>query len=75
PCHVMDQLVFTAAAVVDAAADVVAVKVDGDDHRDLKKRFNVDGFPTLILLDSAGKEIRRGVGYQSVVELTRLMRP
>ena len=30
PCHIMDQLVFTAAAVVDRAKDVVAVKVDCD---------------------------------------------
>jgi thiol:disulfide interchange protein DsbD len=74
PCHVMDQLVFTAAAVVDAAADVVAVKVDGDEHRDLKKKYNVDGFPTLILLDSDGKEIRRGVGYQSVVDMVTLLK-
>lgn len=75
PCHVMDQLVFTAAAVVDAASDAVAVKVDGDDHRDLKKRYRVDGFPTLILLDSTGKEIRRGVGYQSVAQMTQMLRP
>jgi thiol-disulfide isomerase/thioredoxin len=75
PCHIMDQLVFTAAAVVTAATDVIAVKVDGDDHRDLKKRYNVDGYPTLILLDSTGKEIRRGAGYQSVAEMVALMRP
>lgn len=75
PCHIMDQLVFTAAAVVTAAKDVIAVKVDGDDHRDLKKRYNVDGYPTLILLESDGKEVRLGVGYQSVLEMVALMKP
>ena len=75
PCHTMDSLVFNASAVVTAANDVIAVKVDGDDHRDLKKKYNVDGFPTLILLDSAGREIRRGVGYQSVLEMVALLRP
>jgi thiol:disulfide interchange protein DsbD len=74
PCHTMDSLVFNAASVVTAANDVIAVKVDGDDHRDLKKQYNVDGFPTLILLDSEGREIRRGVGYQSVLEMVALMR-
>ena len=75
PCHTMDSLVFNAAAVVDAARGVIAVKVDGDDHRDLKKKYNVDGFPTLILLGSDGKVVRRGVGYQSVLEMVALMRP
>ena len=75
PCHIMDQLVFTAAAVVDRAKDVVAVKVDGDEHRDLKKRYNVDGFPTIILLESDGREVRRAAGYQSVVDLVTLLRP
>lgn len=74
PCHTMDQLVFTAASVVSATSDVIAVKVDGDEHRDLKRKYAVDGFPTLILLDSHGKEIRRGVGYQSVLDMLALLR-
>ncbi|MGH7582787.1 MAG: thioredoxin family protein, partial [Gemmatimonadales bacterium] len=74
PCHVMDQLVYTAADVVAAAGNVIAVKVDGDEHRDLKQRYKVDGFPTVILLDSDGKELRRGVGYQSVADMVALLR-
>ena len=30
----------------------------------LAKQFNVDGFPTYVLLDSAGKELGRQVGYR-----------
>ncbi len=74
PCHTMDQLVFTAQSVVDAARDVIAVKIDGDVRRDLKKSWRVDGYPTLVLLGSNGKEIRRGVGYQSVKETGTLLR-
>ncbi len=74
PCHTMDQLVFTAESVVGAAHDVIAVKVDGDDRRDLKKSWRIDGFPTLVLLGPDGKEIRRGVGYQSVLETVALLR-
>jgi protein disulfide-isomerase len=29
----------------------------------LKKKFGVDGFPTFVLLDSAGKELGRAEGY------------
>jgi thioredoxin len=75
PCHTMDQLVYTAQAVVAAATGVIAVKVDGDDHRDLKKKYHVDGFPTMILLDSTGREIRRAVGYQGVADMVTLLRP
>ena len=75
PCHIMDQLVYTAADVVKAASGVIAVKIDGDEHRDLKKQYQVDGFPTVILLDSDGHEVRRGVGYQSVRDMVALLRP
>jgi thiol-disulfide isomerase/thioredoxin len=75
PCKQMDAMVYTAQAVVDAAkaAAVVAVKVDGDEHRELVKRFKVAGYPTMILLDAAGKELRRASGYQSVEAMRRFL--
>ncbi|MCP5021377.1 MAG: thioredoxin family protein [bacterium] len=75
PCKTMDALVYTAKKVVDAASarGIVAVKVDGDDQRDLKKKFKVHAYPTMILLDSNGKEIGRRVGYQSVAETVEFL--
>jgi thiol-disulfide isomerase/thioredoxin len=75
PCKVMDQLVYSAQPVVDAAREVIAVKLDGDEHRDLVKRYKVEGYPTMILLDADGKELRRGSGYHSVVEMVALLKP
>lgn len=66
PCKQMDQWVYAAADVVAAAADVIAVKLDGDEQRSLVKRFDVKGYPTLLLLDSKGEVVRRAVGYQGV---------
>jgi len=68
PCKQMDLVIYTAAKVVDAAkaGNVIAVKVDGDEHRDLKKRFAVEAFPTMILLDANGYELGRFVGYTGV---------
>ncbi|MFT4604918.1 MAG: thiol-disulfide isomerase/thioredoxin, partial [Rhodothermales bacterium] len=66
PCYTMDEWVFSADAVVDAAAGVVAAKVDGDDRRDLAKRFDITAYPTVLLLGSDGSEIRRHVGYLGV---------
>lgn len=66
PCKIMDKLVYTADDVVKAAEEIIAVKIDGDDHPELTKRFKVSAYPTLILLSSEEKVIERKVGYQSV---------
>ena len=68
PCKQMDQWVYTADVVVVAAADVIAVKVDGDLSRDVMTRFRVRAFPTLILLDPDGTELDRRVGYVGVTD-------
>lgn len=71
PCKAMDQVVYTAADVVDAAtkARVIAAKVDGDEYRDLVEKYGVKAYPTLILLGPDGNEIRRAVGYRSVAQM------
>jgi thiol-disulfide isomerase/thioredoxin len=74
PCKLMDQLVYSAQPVVDAAREVIAVKVDGDEHKDLVKRFQVGGYPTMILLDADGKELRRGSGYHSVAKMVEMLK-
>jgi thiol-disulfide isomerase/thioredoxin len=71
PCKVMDQWVYTAADVVAAASDIICVKLDGDVERDLVKKFAVAGYPTMLLLDADGKEVRRLVGYQGVAAMVR----
>ena len=73
PCKIMDEWVYTADDVVAASQSVVAVKVDGDERLDLKERFGVSGFPTMILLDAMGEEIRRASGYVNVVDMTEFM--
>lgn len=75
PCKTMDQLVYTAKDVVEAAAEIVAVKVDGDVHRDLAKKYEIGAYPTMILLDADGKEIRRAVGYRSVAQMVEFLKP
>ena len=37
----------------------VGVKLDGDVEKDLARRFNVKGYPTVIVLDTEGKEFPR----------------
>lgn len=33
--------------------------------KDANQRYTVTGFPTYLILDSSGKELRRGTGYRS----------
>ncbi|MEZ5162964.1 MAG: thioredoxin family protein [Fimbriimonadaceae bacterium] len=74
PCKTMDELVYTAQDVVDAASGLVCVKVDGDERRDLTEKFNVGAYPTMILLDENGKEIGREVGYRSVNQMVAFLK-
>jgi thiol-disulfide isomerase/thioredoxin len=73
PCHVMDEWVFTADAVIDASTAYVSVKVDGDEQPDLAERFSVEGYPTMLVINPAGVVLRRAAGYLSVAEMTEFL--
>ncbi|MBL8725378.1 MAG: thioredoxin family protein [Planctomycetes bacterium] len=73
PCKAMDELVYTAEAVVAAAKNVVCVKLDGDQERELVKRFGIAGYPTMLLLGPDGSEVRRLVGYQGVAAMVAFL--
>lgn len=60
PCHSLDEWIWTDAEVAAVLnAGYVGVKLDGDVEKDLVTRFHVVGYPTVIVLDSSGKEIQR----------------
>jgi len=71
----MEQLVYSAAAVTQAAAGVAAVKLDGDEQRALVKQYAVTAYPTMLLLDGDGKELRRAVGYRGVAAMIGFLKP
>ena len=74
PCKAMDRNVYPKQPVVDAAKGVIAVKLDGDMEKALVEKYGVKGYPTLILLDSDGKELRRAVGYQGIKQMQAFLR-
>jgi thiol-disulfide isomerase/thioredoxin len=74
PCKTMDEWIYTDAEVATLlSAGYVGVKLDGDLEKALVKRFKVGGYPTMIVLDGAGVEAWRAVGYQSSRELIALL--
>ena len=74
PCKMMTQMVFTAKDVVDASDGVMCVMVDGDERKDLIERYEVKAYPTGVMIDAAGMEAARFVGYQKVTEVAAFLK-
>ena len=74
PCHTMDEWIWTDAEVASTInAGFIGIKLDGDIEKALVTRFNITGYPTMIVLDPAGIEIKRAVGYQSSKDTLTLL--
>jgi thioredoxin-related protein len=59
------------AAVLNAG--YVGVKLDADLEKDLVKRFHVEGYPTMIVLDSSSKETKR-FGYLPSKDMLEMLK-
>lgn len=77
PCRYLKENVFPALEAKQALKDMVPVAVMTQDRQGkaqgnnmkIAEQFRVDAYPTLIVLDSDGKELRRHVGaFQSGAE-------
>ena len=66
PCHTMDEWIWTDAEVAARLNEqFVGVKIDADLEKAIVKRYNITGYPTMLIVDATGKEIKRVVEYQS----------
>jgi thioredoxin 1 len=82
PCQYLKTKVFPSPEAQKALAKVVplSVMVEYKDRKPIEegvrvaKQFNLEAYPTLIMLDSNGKEVRRQVGaFPSGTELAQWM--
>lgn len=62
PCQVMDETTYVDPRVIEALGRVVPLKVDADANEILVARYDIDAFPTLLVLDGEGREIARRRG-------------
>lgn len=76
PCKIMDQWVWTDAEVVAALqAGYVGVKMDGDIDTELVERYDVHGYPNILIVDpTSGTAMKSAEGYQSSRELLDFLR-
>jgi thiol-disulfide isomerase/thioredoxin len=76
PCHTMDEWIWTDAEVVAALqAGFVGVKLDGDIEKEHVLRYEVQGYPNILIVDpDSGTAIRSVKGYQSSQQLLDFLR-
>ncbi|MCE5200381.1 MAG: thioredoxin family protein [Armatimonadota bacterium] len=73
-CKRMDRNTYPNPGVVTLSRQFVCVKVDSDKNRDLVRKFNVIGYPTIIFLDSISREANRVSGYREIEWFLRDMK-
>jgi len=74
PCQAMEREVYTRKDVADALSNWIAVSIDGDQGPQIMNHYNVEAFPTLVMLDATGKELFRYEGYMEADQLIRTLR-
>lgn len=72
-CKKLDQDTYSSTKIQSLADKFVCVKVDGDKDRANTSKYGIDGYPTIVFMDSSGKEIDRNVGYAGPEELADMM--
>lgn len=72
PCKELDALTFSDKRVLDEFERFTVYKVDmtknNDTNEQLRKRFNVIGMPTVLIIDSKGNEVNRLTGFVNAEE-------
>lgn len=72
PCKELDALTFSDRRVIDEMERFTKYKVDmtkmTQENEDLRKKFNVVGMPTVLIIDSNGKEVMRITGFVNADE-------
>lgn len=72
PCKELDALTFSDKRILDKFEQFTVYKVDmtktNDSNEQLRKRFNVIGMPTVLIIDSKGNEIKRLTGFVNADE-------
>jgi len=71
-CRKMDSVTWKDPAVIAEMAEFVAVRVNAEESMerngyrgvDLAGRYGIATYPTMLLLDSGGRELSRAVGYK-----------
>jgi len=68
-CRLLEQQTFPSPEIDSRLQNFVRVQVDGDQRPDIVQKYNVDAYPTLVMLDPAGRMANKAVGFMKPREL------
>lgn len=75
PCQRMEANVLSQRVVKDFfGKNLIACKIDGDVHPELLNRFQIETYPTDVVLDPLGRELRRNQGDLNIVDYVEFVR-
>jgi thiol:disulfide interchange protein len=69
PCIAMEEGTYPDPGVVSEMKDFIAIKVDTQKRMDIESKYGITYYPTVIILDSKGKEVSRHIGYLGSLEM------
>ena len=73
-CKKLDREVLGDARVAKAASNLVAVRVNAEKGgEEVARKFDVQGFPTILFVDGSGTVVERVEGYVDVDEMLRIL--
>lgn len=78
PCKELDALTFSDPEVIEKSKEFDTYKVDmtqtlSDETENLRNKFNIIGMPTVLIIDSRGKEVERITGFVTADEFLRII--
>ena len=73
PCKLLDSETYSDDRVATASTNWLMVRIDVDKNQSLAQAYNVQSIPTILVLDSEAKEVRREVGFIGVGPMLTLM--
>jgi thiol:disulfide interchange protein DsbD len=79
PCKELDANTFSDERVIAIANNFVTLKADmtkslSPDVEVLRNKYNIVGVPTVLIIDSKGKEVQRLTGFVNADEFIKLLR-
>lgn len=73
-CKEMDKKVYSDDKVLEIIKkSYIPLKIDGDKNSDLVNKYGISGYPTTLILDKYGNELKRVVGYAEATNFSQML--
>lgn len=69
PCVAMEEGTYPDPRVVSELSDFIAIKVDTQKRIDIETKYGIAYYPTVVFLDTKGREVSRHIGYLGPEEM------